>query len=94
MATITEVVITGFRFEVRDFGLVTAAAGVRNMVYKKASIFRPKRFAMRIETDEGESGHGAEGLVSARRCDFQTVSSDGTTATLPPLRCHSHCSRG
>jgi hypothetical protein len=37
LATITEFVITGFPFEVRDFG-----------------------------------------LVSARRCDFQTVSSDGT----------------
>jgi hypothetical protein len=38
LATITEVVNIGFRFEVRDLG-----------------------------------------LVSARRCDFQTVSTDGTT---------------
>lgn len=56
MATITKVVITEFSFEVKDIGLETAAAGVGNMAYIKGSIFRPNRFAVRIETDEDVSG--------------------------------------
>ncbi len=56
MAKITRVTITEFSFEVPDIGLETAAAGVGNMAHVKGAVFRPKRFAVRIDTDEGVSG--------------------------------------
>jgi len=56
MAKITRVTITEFSFDVPDIGLQAAAAGVGNMAYVKGSVFRPRRFAVKIDTDEGVSG--------------------------------------
>ena len=56
MAKITRVTITEFDFEVKDLGLEAAAAGVGNMAYAKGSVFKPKRFAVRIDTDAGVTG--------------------------------------
>ena len=56
MAKITRVTITEFSFDVPDIGLQAAAAGVGNMAYVKSSVFRPRRFAVKIDTDEGASG--------------------------------------
>jgi L-alanine-DL-glutamate epimerase-like enolase superfamily enzyme len=56
MAKITRVTITEFSFDVPDIGLQAAAAGVGNMAYVRGSVFRPRRFAVKIDTDEGVSG--------------------------------------
>ena len=49
MAKITRVTITEFTFDVPDIGLQSASAGVGNMAYVKGAVFKPKRFAVKIE---------------------------------------------
>jgi L-alanine-DL-glutamate epimerase-like enolase superfamily enzyme len=56
MPKITRITLTEFQFTVSDIGLEQAAAGVGNMAYKKGSSFPAKRFAVKIDTDEGASG--------------------------------------
>ena len=56
MASIRSVTLTEFQFTVDDIGLEQAAAGVGNMAYVRGSEFLAKRFAVRIETDDGCCG--------------------------------------
>lgn len=56
MSTIAAVTLTEFEFAVDDIGLAKAAAGVGNMVYMKGSTFPARRFAVRVETDDGCAG--------------------------------------
>lgn len=78
MTKITRVTITEFDFEVPDLGLEAAAAGVGNMAYVKGAVFKPKRFAVRIDTDEGVSGAYVSHWVG-------TPSSMAQAAMLAPL---------
>ncbi|MGI9477239.1 MAG: enolase C-terminal domain-like protein [Hyphomicrobiaceae bacterium] len=56
MPKITRVTITEFDFEVKNLGLQTAAAGTGNMAHVEGAIFKPKRFAVHIDTDVGVTG--------------------------------------
>ncbi len=78
MTRITRVTITEFTFDVPDIGLETAAAGVGNMAYVKGAVFRPKRFMVRIDTDEGVSGEYVANWIG-------TPSSMAQAGMLAPL---------
>ena len=56
MTTIKSVTLTEFTFSVPDIGLENAAAGVGNMAYVAGATFEPKRFAVRLTTDDGAEG--------------------------------------
>ena len=56
MASITAVTLTEFAFTVDNIGLETAAAGVGNMAWVKGNRFSARRFAVRIDCDEGATG--------------------------------------
>ena len=56
MTTIKSVTLTEFTFSVPDIGLENAAAGVGNMAYVAGATFEPKRFAVRLTTDDGGEG--------------------------------------
>jgi L-alanine-DL-glutamate epimerase-like enolase superfamily enzyme len=56
MASIRSVTLTEFQFTVDDIGLEQAAPGVGNKADVRGSEFLAKRFAVRIETDDGCCG--------------------------------------
>ena len=77
MDTIKSVDIIEFAFETPDIGLETASAGVGNMSYIKGSRFTAKRFAIKINTDDGACGEYVTNWVS-------TPSSFGQATMLAP----------
>ena len=56
MSIIDQVTLTEFQFDVKDIGLEQAAAGVGNMAYVKGNTFTARRFAVRLQTDDGLVG--------------------------------------
>lgn len=56
MAKITALRLIEFSFITENIGLETAAAGVGNMAWVKGGKFAAKRFAIKLDTDEGVSG--------------------------------------
>lgn len=56
MTKTTRVTLSEFSFGVPDMALSAAAAGVGNMAYTRRATLEAKRFAVRIDTDEGIAG--------------------------------------
>ncbi len=78
MASITAVTLTEFAFTVDNIGLETAAAGVGNMAWVKGNRFSARRFAVRIDCDEGATGEYVANWVA-------TPSSLAQAGMLAPL---------
>jgi len=78
MAVINRVTITEFTFDVPNIGLETAATGVGNMAYVEGAVFKPKRFAIKIDTDEGICGEYVANWIG-------TPSSMAQAGMLAPL---------
>ncbi|MEE2752740.1 MAG: enolase C-terminal domain-like protein [Candidatus Latescibacterota bacterium] len=56
MSKIKSIALIEFQFHLDDIGIEQAAAGVGNMAFVKGAQFPAKRFAVRIDTDDGCSG--------------------------------------
>ena len=78
MAAIDRVSLTEFSFDVHDIGFEQASAGVGNMAYVKGAVFTARRFAVRIDTDDGASGEYVTHWVG-------TPSSFGQASMLAPI---------